>query len=116
MTPWLLAVAEDLMFAVQIQNMAKAAGLGVRFVKTSADAIGLMHDAPRGVVIDLNQPGLDAVALIGSLKRIAPDTPLICFVSHVQTALRQAAAEAGAEHVIPRSAFATRMPGLLAAL
>lgn len=112
----MLAIVEDLMFSVQILDMAKARGLAVKTVKSAADALGLLPAAPRAVIIDLNQPGLDAVACINNLKRTAPEIPVVGFVSHVQTELRQAAAAAGAEHVLPRSAFASRLPGILASL
>ena len=59
------------------------------------------------------------MAPLDTLRRLAADPELrgtrtLGFVSHVQTALIDAAKEAGASQVMPRSAFAASLADILA--
>lgn len=108
MSRQLLAIVEDLFFAVKIQAAAKQAGVEVRFVKTAEAARAGAAGADL-IVLDLNLRGLDVLGLIREL----PGERLIGFVSHVQTELRQAAAEAGCGRVLARSTFSDRLPAIL---
>ena len=101
----LLAVVEDLFFAVKIEAAARQAGWVVRFVKT-VEAARAGADL---VVVDLNLKGVDVLGLLGEL----PGERVIGFVSHVQTELRRAAAEAGCGRVLARSVFSERLPAIL---
>jgi CheY-like chemotaxis protein len=112
---FVLAIAGDLFFTVQLGNMAKQAGLALRTTASPATALTLAAESPKLILVDLNLAGIDAPALIRQLKAAHPQTPIAAWVAHVQTGLRQAAAAAGADPVLPRSAFATKMPALLAA-
>ena len=104
----LLAVVEDLFFAVKIEAAARQAGWVVRFVKTAAAARAGAAGADL-VVVDLNLKGVDVLGLVGEL----PGERVIGFVSHVQTELRRAAAEAGCGRVLARSVFSERLPAIL---
>ncbi|MCA2971244.1 MAG: response regulator [Acidobacteriaceae bacterium] len=104
----LLAVVEDLFFAVKIEAAARQAGWVVRFVKTAEAARAGAAGADL-VVVDLNLKGVDVLGLLGEL----PGERVIGFVSHVQTELRRAAAEAGCGRVLARSVFSERLPAIL---
>lgn len=114
--PWILAVVQDLMFTVQISDMARRAGYTVRYVRQTSDALAQAAEQPDLVLVDLNIAGLDTVDLIRQLKAADPAQSVAAYVSHVQVELRRAAAEAGADPVLPRSAFATKLPLLLQTL
>lgn len=115
-TPWILAVIQDLMFTVQVSNMAKRHGLAVHYVRTAEDALAQAAGQPQLVLIDLNLAGLDTVGLIRQIKATLPALPVAAYVSHVQVELRAAAAAAGADPVLPRSSFAVKLPLLLQSL
>ena len=112
----IVAVLNDLMFTVKIQEAAKRAGLEPVFVKTQEDALRLAVDSPTVIVIDLNTNALEPLRLIDELKK-GPATKhisLIGFVSHVQVELKQAALERGCDVVMARSAFSQNLPAILA--
>jgi DNA-binding NarL/FixJ family response regulator len=71
---------------------------------------------PTLVIIDLNSTKADAVSTIASLKA-DPDLAgirAIAFASHVHADLIAAARNAGADQVLPRSAFAGNLAEILA--
>jgi CheY-like chemotaxis protein len=113
-----IAVMEDLMFMVKIQETAKRAGLETVAVKTKELALAKAAEQPLLIVIDLNYAAAVPLELIQALKADAAtkDIPLLAFVSHVQTELRTAAVTAGCDTVIPRSAFAQKLPEVIQAL
>ena len=107
-----LAVLEDLLFTVKINDAAKRNGLQVQFVKTEADALTAAAEKPMLVILDLNANSVDPIALIPRIKEQGR-IPIIAFVSHVQGELKQRAHEAGADMVMARSAFSTNLPQIL---
>lgn len=111
----ILAVLEDLLFTVKINDVAKRNGLDVEFVKSERDAIDKAKTNPMLIILDLNSRAVDALKLIGDLK--ADDSTrkisLIGYVSHVQGELKQKAHEAGCDIVMARSAFSQNLPVLL---
>jgi CheY-like chemotaxis protein len=106
---------QDLMFMVQIQDTAKRSGLETTAVKTKSKALEKAMEGPVLIVIDLNFAAAEPLALIQALKadQNTRDIHLLAFVSHVQADLRAAAAEAGCDTVVPRSAFAQRLPEVI---
>lgn len=109
----IVAVLDDLFFRVKIADAAKRIGLQATFVKTEASLVEHLQQAPAVVVIDLNCATVDPIALAASVKRDFEATPVIGFVSHVQTELRQKAQEAGCDVVLARSVFSTQLPEVL---
>ncbi len=110
-----LAVLNDLMFTVKIQEAAKRAGLDLVFVKSKGDALDRAKEDPAVIILDLNHAAAEPLELI-SLLKANPGTsgiPLVGYVSHVQLDLRQAAGEAGCDVVVARSAFVQNLPELL---
>ena len=113
-----VAVVDDLMFTVKINEAAKKAGLPIKFVKAHDVAIANAKEQPSLIVTDLNCQTLDGVQLVRDLKA-ADETkaiPLIGFLSHVQADLIKSAREAGCDQVMPRSAFSMKVQEIFAQL
>ena len=112
----ILAVMADLLFSVKIIDVAKKLGLKVEFVKDEATALGKFRLRPEVVIFDLNYAAANPIGLIWRIKG-DPETKLIDtvgFVSHVQIDLKREAQEAGCDVVVARSAFARKLPDILA--
>ena len=93
-------------FVPDLMDRSRVASAGpVEFVGSAAD----LPDAAAGadlVIVDLSRPGvLEVLPDIGA--------PTVGFGSHVDRALLAAAADAGCQQVLPRSAFFSRLPDLL---
>jgi CheY-like chemotaxis protein len=114
-TEKVIAVMQDLMFMVRIQESAKRAGLETVVVKTKPDALAKAAEAPLLVVIDLNHAAGEPLELIRALKAdpATESIHLLAFVSHVQTDLRSAAVAAGCDTVVARSAFVQTLPDII---
>ena len=105
----------DLFFAAKINDAAKKLGTSAVFVKDKAVALEQFKLNPPVVIFDLNCAGADRLELIRAIKKdpTTASIPTIGFISHVQTALRQQAQDAGCETVIARSVFDRDIPLLL---
>jgi CheY-like chemotaxis protein len=104
-----LMLVDDLFFATRIATAARHLGIEVLRDLAAGGA------APDLVVIDLHSRR-DPLAAIASLKA-APATrevPIVAFLSHVETGLRDRARAAGADIVLPRSAFTAKLAEILA--
>ena len=102
----------DLFFSVTILDAGKKVGLPVEIVKDREKVLAKAADAAV-VIFDLNYAAIDPVDLIRTIKS-SPTPPMIAgFVSHVQTELIAEARESGCDVVVPRSAFAQRLPAIL---
>ena len=106
MTPDGLVLCDDLIFFSRIAGAARAAGRTVRQAKTSAELLVLARQhAPRGVILDLQNPGLELEPLLAEL-RVLPAIPrVIAYGSHVLADALRAARQAGCDRVLPRSRF-----------
>jgi len=113
-----IAVMQDLMFMVRVQETAKRAGLATVAVKTKADAMAQAATQPVLIVIDLNHSAAAPLELIQALKADPATNAihLLAFVSHVQADLRAAAVAAGCDTVVARSAFAQTLPDIISNL
>jgi len=111
-SPLVLAVVPDLFFATKIAATAKTAGVPLELLAPGRAAERAASADAALVVVDLHANG--AVALVRALKDAAPGTPVVGFLSHVETALRAEALAAGADAAWPRSRFVARLPELLA--
>lgn len=106
----------DLMFSVRILDEAKKLKAQVQFAKDDEAIWKSLQNSPGLIVIDLNYAAVDPLSVIRRIKAdpVSRNIPLVGFVSHVQTELRQAAAEAGCDKVYARSAFAQNLGSILA--
>ena len=107
MTPHGLVLSDDLIFFSRIAGAARAAGLAVRQVRTPADLLAAVRQAPPGgVVLDLHNPGLDLAAVLTELRKVCPAMPRVtAYGSHVEAEVLRAARRAGCDCVLPRSQF-----------
>ena len=112
----ILAVVDDLLFTVKINDAAKRVGLEVEFLKSERDVLDKAADEkPLLIILDLNNNSVEPLDLIsklkahGDLKKIS----LIGYLSHVQGELKQKAHEAGANIVMARSAFSQNLQQIL---
>ena len=106
-----LAVVPDLYFATRIAATANAIGVRLDLVAPQHAVGRLGEPGVSLIIVDLN--GSAGSTLVGELKRAAPGIPLVGFFSHVETALKRDAIAAGADAVLPRSQFVSRLPTLL---
>ena len=108
----ILAVMDDLIFGVRIQEAAKRAGEPLEFTATADLALSKAAvQKDTRVILDLNLRGVDTVDLIRRLK--AAGVPVVAYVAHVQVDLRKAAEKAGADQVLARSSFVTKIDQLV---
>jgi DNA-binding NarL/FixJ family response regulator len=114
----ILASVDDLFFRSKIRTTARHLGIEITFATTADELIAQAKTLqPTLVIFDLNSAKMDAIATIGALKADADTSGLraIGFASHVHTDLISAARKAGADDVLPRSAFAGRLAEILQA-
>jgi PleD family two-component response regulator len=106
-----LAVVNDLFFAVKLTDAAKRSGLALEFVKESDQVLEKAAAKPSLIVFDLNFDAVNPLDLIEKLKANTETkgVNLIGYLSHVQVDLKQAAQEAGCDMVMARSAFSTNL-------
>ena len=115
--PVLVAV-DDLLFSSKIRATAKQAGVDVVFARSPEEILQQARTLrPSLAIFDLNSGRTDPVRTIEALKA-DPDTAgvrTLGFASHVHVDLINAAKRAGADEVLPRSAFAGRLADILLA-
>jgi CheY-like chemotaxis protein len=109
----ILALVDDLLFRSKIREVAKQVGADVLFARTPAEAVEAARARPALAVVDLHADKLDPLGTLAALQEEGVKS--IGFFAHVQTDLARAALEAGATQVMPRSAFALRLPEILSA-
>lgn len=112
----ILVAVDDLLFSSKIRAAAKQAGVDLSFARSSADVLEQARTRrPALVIFDLNSGKTDPVGTIAAIKA-DPDLSSIRalgFASHVHTSLIAAARDAGADQVLPRSAFAGNLAEIL---
>jgi len=114
----ILASVDDLFFRSKVRTTAKHLGIEITFAATSDEMVAQAKSLqPTLVIFDLNSAKMDPIATIAALKadRATADLRAIGFASHVHTELIAAARQAGADDVLPRSAFAGSLAAILQA-
>jgi len=113
----IFAYVTDLLFSTKITSTGQALGVPVA-VARGLDSVVEKVGAASGeetsalVIVDLNASG-DPVEAIRRLKALPSPPRVIAFLSHVQVELATAARNAGADEVMPRSAFSMNLPAIL---
>lgn len=110
-----VAVLDDLMFTVKINEAAKRLGFQMVFVKTEKDVFEQAKLHPSLIILDLN---CTAVPMLQVAQKLKSDPEfkgisVIAYLSHVQVDLKQEAQNAGLDMVMARSAFSTNLPQIL---
>ncbi|RMF71475.1 MAG: DNA-binding response regulator [Planctomycetota bacterium] len=108
----IVALVADLIFDSRITGAARRVGVEVQAVRSPDALLGASSNA-RLVIVDLSAAGDHPPELIRKLKAAAPQARVVAFLAHVEVELRKAALAAGADEVLPRSAFVERLEALL---
>ena len=111
----ILYACTDLFFATRIRSTAETLGVATRPARDGEALAERLDDAREpvhAVMVDL-ELGEQANALIRQAKSYDAAPVVIAFGSHVAKEVLQAASDAGADHVLPRSAFTAKLPELL---
>lgn len=114
----ILAAVDDFLFRSKIRATAKHVDVEITFAQTPDEIMTQARALkPTLLIIDLNSPKADPIATIAALKADADTAAVrtLGFASHVHTDLIAAARQAGADEVLPRSAFAGRLAEILQA-
>jgi CheY-like chemotaxis protein len=112
----ILAVLDDLMFSSKIKTTATQLGVPLTFARSSAAALAEMRKtAPSLVIFDLNNPRTDPLGTVAAMHAdpVLAAIPTVGFVSHVDTAVINAARQAGVTEVLARSAFTMQLAEIL---
>jgi PleD family two-component response regulator len=111
-----IAAVDDMIFAAKIRAVAESLNLDVRFAKSPTAILAAAREAkPTLIIFDLHSQKCDPFATATLIKADEElcTIKLLGFYSHVQTALRDGANDAGFESVLPRSAFTKRLAEIL---
>lgn len=114
----ILAAVDDFLFRSKIRAVAKHVNAEVVFAQSVDEILAQARTLkPSLVIIDLNSSKGDPVETLTSLKQDPELAKIraIGFASHVHADLIAAARRAGADQVMPRSAFAGNLADILAA-
>jgi DNA-binding NarL/FixJ family response regulator len=112
-----LAAVDDFLFRSKIRAVAKHVGVDVQFAQTPDQILAQARTLkPALVIVDLDSAKTDPVATIAALKGDVETAGArtIGFASHIHVELIDAARKAGADQVLPRSAFAMDLAKILA--
>jgi CheY-like chemotaxis protein len=107
-----LLLSDDLMFTSRIVGVAHALGLNVKTARSADTLLNLAREhSPQCVIVDLANPGLVLVDLIGRLRELSGRLPrVVAYGSHVDTESLRAARAEGCNPVLPRSKFVEELP------
>ena len=111
-----LVAVDDLLFSSKIRATARLAGVDLLFARSRDEILTQARAAkPALVIFDLNSGKTDPVETIAALKADPGLSGIrtVAFASHVHADLIAAAREAGADRVLPRSAFAGNLAEIL---
>lgn len=111
-----LVAVDDLLFSSKIRTVAKQAGVDIVFARTPAEILERARAAkPSMAIFDLNSEKADPINTVAAMKADPELASIhtVGFVSHVHTAVIAAARSAGVDEVMPRSAFAGNLAGIL---
>ncbi len=112
----IIAVMDDLFFSSKIREAAKPLGLNIEFIKNTDGLIEKLESQKLSLLIfDLNSKTYDPTEFIKYLKSspTLKDIPVLGYLSHVQTELKEEADKAGCDLVLPRSKFSKDLREIL---
>ncbi len=104
----IIAVLDDLFFSSKIKEAVQSLDLHLEFIKNTNGLIPkLKSEKPSLIIFDLNSKACNPLESIKEIKSL-PDLnniPILGYLSHIQTDLKDEAAKAGCDLVLPRSKF-----------
>ncbi len=111
-----VAVLDDLFFGAKLRETAQRLAVPLIVLRAPEDVLAAVRrHSPALVIVDLESDACSPLEVIRGIKA-DPDlraTPVLGYVSHVRDNLKAAAADAGCDEVLPRSAFSARLPDIL---
>ena len=113
----IVCAIDDLLFSIKIKEVAKHLGVDLYFERSAERIVDTVRDKrPSLVIFDLNSAKLNPLAAIAAMKAdpALAAVKTLGYVSHVDSATIAAARHAGVDEVMARSAFAGRLPEILA--
>jgi PleD family two-component response regulator len=113
----ILAILDDLLFASKIRSAAAQAGVAITIARAKDGALADMRArVPALIIFDLNNPRTDPLGILSEMQTdpALRTIPTVGYVAHVDTATIDAARRAGIGEVLPRSAFTTKLPDIVA--
>jgi DNA-binding NarL/FixJ family response regulator len=114
MSHTVVIVVSDLMFQTRIDRALAALGVEAQVADSAERLDRAFATPPAAVVVDLQEPALDAVAVIRRAK--AGRARVLAFGRHTEAAALRAARAAGADIVVPRSALSQDLASLMVRL
>jgi PleD family two-component response regulator len=115
-TPKIIAVLDDLIFSSKIREAAKPLHLELELIKNpNGLSQKIKSEKPSLLIFDLNSKSCNPLQIIKDLKSSSDlkDIPILGYLSHVQTELKEEAAKAGCDLVLPRSRFSRELREIL---
>ena len=109
MTAEAVVYTGDLIFSSKITSTGEAVNVPVRVVRSVSD----LSPGAALLLVDLEADG--AIEAIERCRTMLPTPRIVAFGPHVRDDLFTAARKAGADEVLARSAFVTRLTALLEA-
>jgi len=112
----IIAVLDDLFFTSKIKEAAKSLNSDLEFIKNTNGLIQkLKSEKPSLIIFDLNSKACNPFETIKELKSSPDlkDIPVLGYLSHVQTDLKNEADKTGCDLVLPRSKFSKDLREIL---
>lgn len=111
-----LVGVSDLFFQAKIAETAKHLGVDLAFAR-NFDLVmeRVAAEPPALLILDLNSEPCKPLEVVARVKAdpALQGVPVLAFLSHVQTELKQQAAAAGCDQILPRSAFSANLSEIL---
>jgi len=108
-------VSGDLMFGSRVSGVAQQIGMQMQTVMSGAKLLQVVDDlAPKLVIVDLQAPGVDPVAIVKHLSAMPTPPHTVGFGPHVHEQKLQAAQDAGIGTVLTRGQFHSQIGEVLA--
>src|SRR5579864_1363043 len=108
-----LALVDDIFFQARISATEKQVGVELKMFGAAKALVAAAGSADGElIVIDLNARA-DAIGALNQLRDAGNQTPVVAFLSHVQTELAERARAAGCTEVMPRSKFTQDLASIL---
>ena len=106
----------DIFFYTKIRDAFKPAGYGLKRVKSPDDILEKSKaQAPTAIVLNMNDPGLDATTLLKTAKSETAlnRVPVLAFANHEEIDTWRQAKELGIDKIVSRNEFSARTLALL---
>jgi CheY-like chemotaxis protein len=108
-----VVLVDDLFFQAKIVETARLSEVAIAICGTGdAFVAAVEREHPKLAIADLNARS-GALDALERLRASGNQTPLIGYLSHVQTELAERAKAAGCQDVMPRSKFTANLAAIL---